>query len=277
MRRFRDPVSSSGHEETMKTADVRESFSALDYDSLFAFVASDADLGDRISVVMRNSEVLKTRKEVECILLHLDFLNALMDEAEIRDDLTSFLCYCVAISPNVRDYVLDELLSEDGIWDVTIGNLVACVVTLLAACCEQSLTSGQMKRIVDYAFLLPDEFLLEKLRLLKPACRSLENLPMKHALRIDQLLNSIVSTSVESGHPADMSLGMLVCSVAKKVNGRSSGERSCFEFKLWKEFLSGCRLDFELPKICNTPVLIHSVEDLPYKAKEEIYQGKGSR
>lgn len=243
-----------------------------DYDTLFSFIASDAEEAEKIRAVLRHWDLLATRRDVECIFLHLDFLNALMQEAEIREEITGFVCYSVAISSDVRDYILEEFLSEDGIWDITVDNYVSCVVTVLSACCEESLTSGQMGRVIDYAFLLPNE--LDKLRLLKPACRSLSMLPIKHAIRIARLLNNIVSSFVALEERVDTATGMLACSVAKKVRARISGESSCFDRLLWKDFLARCGLECEIPKICNTPVIVHDTEKLPYKAKEHRYAPK---
>lgn len=246
-----------------------------DYDTLFSFIASDAEEAEKIRAVLRHWDLLATRKDVECIFLHLDFLNALMQEAEIREDITGFVCYSVAISSDVRDYILEEFLSDDGIWDITVDNYVSCVVTVLSACCEESLTSGQMGRVIDYAFLLPNE--LDKLRLLKPACRSLSILPIKHAIRIARLLNNIVSSFVALEERVDTAIGMLACSVAKKARARISGERSCFDRLLWKDFLARCGLECEIPKICNAPVIVHDTEELPYKVKEHMYDGKARK
>lgn len=107
--------------------------------------------------------------------------------------LLGFLCFCVAISPDVRDYIVEELLREDGIWDVTGPDIVTRVVVVLSACCEEQLTSSQMQRIDDYAILLPNELVVDKLRLLKAACRSLAELVPKHAL-----VNNIAHGFVES-------------------------------------------------------------------------------
>lgn len=245
---------------------------APDHDTLFSFIASDAEEAEKITAVMRNWDLLTAGKDVECVFLHLDFLNALMEKADIREEITGFLCYAVAISPDVRDYILGELLSADGIWDITPDNDVSCIVTVLSACCEQPLTSGQMESVIDYAFLIPNE--LNKLRLLKPACRSLSDLPIKHATRIARLLNNIVSSFVALEECVDTAVGMLACSVGKKVNARIPGEKSCFDRQLWKEFLTRCRLECEIPKICNAPVVIHDIEELPYKVKEHMYDRK---
>lgn len=247
-----------------------------DYDTLFSFVASDAEEAEKITAVLRFSDLLTTRKDVECLFLHVDFLNALLQEVEIREEITCFLSYSVAISPDVRDYILDEFLNEDGIWTLNVdSDVVPCVVTVLSACCERSLTSGQMRRVVDYAFLLPND--LDKLRLLKPACRSLLDLPIKHATRITRLLNSIVSSFVASQESVDTAVGMLACSVGKKVRARISCEGACFDRQLWKDFLARCGLECEIPKICNTPIIVHDTEELPYKVKEHIYDRKASK
>lgn len=50
-----------------------------------------------------------------------------------------------------------------------------------------------MQRIDDYAILLPNELVVDKLRLLKAACRLLAELPPKHAL-----VNNIAHGFVES-------------------------------------------------------------------------------
>ena len=240
-----------------------------DYDTLFSFIASDAEEVEKITAVLQSWDLLTTRKDVECLFLHVDFLNALLQEVEIRDEITGFLSYSVAISADVRDYILDEFLNEDGIWTINVDNdVVPCVVTVLSACCERPLTSGQMRRVVDYAFLLPND--LDKLRLLKPACRSLLDLPIKHATRIARLLNSIVCSFVALQESVDTAVGIMACSVGKKVRARISGEGPCFDRQLWKDFLARCGLECEIPKICNTPILVHDPEELPYKVKENM-------
>lgn len=250
---------------------LRAPVNQFDRDSFFFFLASDACDREKLSCVIQNMQLISSGKDVEQVFLLVDVLNCLLESREEWDDtIPHFLGYCVTMSDNVRNYVLDGLLTFD-FTETVSGAFLRHVLDVLAACCRGSMRPEQVTQIIKLALELPGDLLVEKLVMLRNASKNLSKLPPKNALRMSNIVNVIVSGFVTNAEPPiDASLAAVICSIAKKVSGRIGAYHAGFQREIWVPFLSQFNLEYELIKICQIPVIIQEVEELPYKVKEEL-------
>lgn len=250
---------------------LRAPVNQFDRDSLFVFLASDASDKEKLSCVIQNMQLISSGKDVEQVFLLVDVLNCLLESREEWDDtIAHFLGYCVTMSDNVRNYVLDGLLTLDPTETVS-GAFLRHMLDVLAACCRGSMRHEQLTQVMKMALELPGDLLVEKLVMLRNASKSLSNLPPNIALHMSNIVNVLVSGFVTNAQPPiDASLAAVICSIAKKVSGRIGAYHAGFQREIWAPFLSQFNLEHELVKICQIPVIIQDAEALPYKLKEEL-------
>ena len=242
-------------------------------DRLFVFLASDSDEREKALMLIENWKLLRTCEDVECVFLYVDVLNIFVDEmAEHIEEAAGFISYCVMVSEVIRSYVLDELLFSDFIHTCTDRSSALFTLRVLTACAARSLEKDHIDIITDYALSVTDDFLVQKLLMLRNATESLCVLPMGAASQVAGVVNLIVTNYLNGGKPAITSAEevSLICEIAKKVSKRIGPERAGFRPEIWRQFLERFHQGHEIVKICHCEFVVRDYWDLPYKVRQSL-------
>ena len=241
-------------------------------DRLFVFLASDSDERDKALILIENWKLFQSCEDVECVFLYVDVLNIFVDEmVEYIEEAAGFISHCVMVSEVIRGYILDELLFNDFIHTCTDRSSVLFTLRVLTACAARDLEKDHMDMITHYALSVTDDFLVEKLLMLRNAAASFCVLPLGAASQVAGVVNLIVTNYMHDGKPTITSaVASLICQIAKKVSKRIGPERAGFGPEIWRQFLERFHMGYEIVKICHCEFVVRDYWDLPYKVKESL-------
>lgn len=212
----------------------------------------------------------RSKSDVKRVFYGSNILHFVLHDEYYDKSLIAFMCFAIMKSGTIRRQALGVLLSRDFVPD-----FLPCqdFFMLLASCCLDIVTDGEIENILDCLRRLPEEYLLEKLIILKKLSRSLPFVSLDQAITFRYIMNNIVvkySTGVifVTGEQFQR-FGATVTSIAKKVS-RVLAEHDCFPVQLWRPFLRVFGLEHAITKVCKVPFVIEDLAELPFKLQEAL-------
>ena len=212
----------------------------------------------------------RSKSDVKRVFYGSNILHFVLHDEYYDKSLIAFMCFSIMKSGTIRRQALGVLLSRDFVPD-----FLPCqdFFMLLASCCLDIVTDGEIENILDCLMRLPEEYLLEKLIILKKLSRSLPFVSLEKAITFRYIMNNIVvkySTGVifVTGEQFQR-FGATVTSIAKKVS-RVLAEHDCFPVQLWRPFLRVFGLEHDITKVCKVPFVIEDLAELPFKLQEAL-------
>lgn len=241
----------------------------------YEFLASDRPNAEKADLIADHwRDFCDTEEDVHIVFLSFDIMTYLQDTTAATKQMIRFLCFSIMRSTSIRDYVIQVLLYEAGIFTRYENLDVQDVLMILTACSLTILSGGEMRRILDYLLSQPPEFDLEALVTVMRVSQSLDFVGRKHSVRLVNFMNRIAMRFLQGHIMIDDShideFGSVVTSVAMRIAHRIS-DLSCFDLRLWRPFLAAINRLYELPDVCHCPLTIDEPSDLPYKQKLRLY------
>ena len=193
----------------------------------------------------------RSKSDVKRVFYGSNILHFVLHDEYYDKSLIAFMCFAIMKSGTIRRQALGVLLSRDFVPD-----FLPC-----------------QDFFMDCLMRLPEEYLLEKLIILKKLSRSLPFVSLEKAITFRYIMNNIVvkySTGVifVTGEQFQR-FGATVTSIAKKVS-RVLAEHDCFPVQLWRPFLRVFGLEHDITKVCKVPFVIEDLAELPFKLQEAL-------